>query len=185
MTRLRFTLAQSMAIVILIGVGLAALRSASALWSSALFTLTVVVLSAAILGAMAFRGRARMTWAGFALFGWIYLGTAFGPWAEGNGLKAPPYVTRWVLDYTSQRSWYANRIDTGVPGEVLFPAPSIMYGMGGGMKSGQVSGAPAPVVLVDMFHFRRIGHCIAAIVFGLIGALVGRIMAARNDQPNP
>src|SRR3954452_9635550 len=101
MTRPRFSLAQSMAIVLLIGVGIAALQSASVLWASAVFTLTVAVLSAAILGAMARRGRTRITWAGFALFGWIYLGTTFGPWADGNGVTAPPYVTRWALDYTA------------------------------------------------------------------------------------
>jgi hypothetical protein len=69
MARLRFSLARLMAIVLLIGVGLAALHSASVLWASVVFTLTVAVLSTAVLGAMARRGRARMTWAGFALFG--------------------------------------------------------------------------------------------------------------------
>src|SRR5262249_4779035 len=73
MSRLRFTIAQAMALVLLAGIGFAALRSASVLWASAVFTLTVTVLSAALLAAMARRGRARMTWAGFALFGWIYL----------------------------------------------------------------------------------------------------------------
>jgi hypothetical protein len=141
MTRLRFTLAQLMAAVIFIGLGFAALRSTSLLWASAVFTLTVAVLSAAILGAMARRGRARMTWAGFALFGWIYFGTTFGPWADGNGVKAPPYVTRWVLDYATAWLWDANRldthvrIDTGVPGEVLF-SPFPTRGIGGGMSGG-------------------------------------------------
>ena len=120
MTRLRFTLAQLMATVIFIGLGFAAIRSASLLWASAVFTLTVVVLSAAILGAMARRGRARMTWAGFALFGWIYLGTTFGPWATVNGVTAPPYVTRWGLDYWDSKHWSVGRIDTASPGEELF-----------------------------------------------------------------
>jgi hypothetical protein len=189
MTRLRFTLAQLMAIVIPIGVGLAALRSASVVWTSAVFTLTVLVLSSAVLGAMAFRGRARMTWAGFALFGWIYLATVFGPWSEGHGVKPPPYLTRWLLDYTLTRYWYANRIDTAPPGEVLFPTPAFTVGMGGGisgaMTPGQIAGSPAPVVFVNMLQFRRIGHCLGAILFGLVGAVVGRAMAARNDQPNP
>ena len=94
MTRYRFTLAQSMAIVLLIGVGLAAMRSASVLWSSTVFTLTVAVLSAAILGAMARRGRARMTWVGFALFGWVYLG--MGPIMEMEPFAINKTVPRWV-----------------------------------------------------------------------------------------
>jgi hypothetical protein len=144
MTRLRFTLAQLMAAVIFIGLGFAALRSASLLWVSAVFTLTVTVLLAAILGAMARRGRARMTWAGFALFGWIYFGTTFGPWADGNGVKAPPYMTRWVLDYPAARLWNTNWwVDSGgVPGEVLF-SPFPTWGMGGGMGGGGL-GRPPP-----------------------------------------
>jgi hypothetical protein len=182
----RFTIAQLMAVVIVVGLGFAALRSASVLWASAVFTLTVAVLSTAILGAMARRGRARVTWAGFALFGWIYLGTTFGPWADGNGVKAPPYVTRWVLDYTAERHWDTARIDTGLPGEVLF-SPFPTMGIGGGMGAGRVAGPSTPVRFVappDAFHFRRIGHCLAAIVFGLVGAVCGRFIATEDDRTN-
>src|SRR4051794_25401759 len=163
MTRPRFSLAQSMAIVLLIGVGIAATQSASVLWASAVFTLTVAVLSTAILGAMARRGRARMTWAGFALFGWVYLGTTFGPWAAGNGVLAPPYVTRWGLDYWDSKLWSGSpigRMDTGPPGEELFsrftlPPPAVA-------TSGPPPATPAAVPFVpglmpDAFQFRRIG----------------------------
>jgi hypothetical protein len=166
MTRLRFTLAQLIAAVIFIGLGFAALRSASPLWSSAVFTLTVTVLSAAILGAMARRGRARMTWAGFALFGWVYLGTAFGPWADVNGVTAPPYVTRLGLDY-----WHSKLPKP--PGAATYSAPAF------------ASPAAVPLVLTpDALQFRRIGHCLAAILFGLVGTVLGRLIAAKDDQPN-
>ena len=121
---------------------------------------------------MARRGRARMTWAGFALFGWIYLGTTFGPWADGNGVKAPPYVTRWVLDYTAAWLRDPDRRDTGVEGEVLFspyPTWGVVAGMGGGMS--------ALVPPRDFRAFHRIGHCLAAIMFGMVGAVLGRLIA--------
>jgi hypothetical protein len=188
MSRLRFSLAQSMAIVLLIGVGLAALHSASVLWSSAVFTLTVAVLSAAILGAMARRGRVRMTWAGFALFGWVYLGTTFGPWADVNGVKAPPYVTRWGLDYWDSKLWSVYRADTGPPGEVLFarpvlPPPPVLAA---NRPPPAMAMPPRPVLVLtpDAFQFRRIGHCLAAILFGLVGAVLGRLIAAEDDRPN-
>jgi hypothetical protein len=170
MTRLRFSIAQSMAIVLLIGVGLAALRSGSALWSSAVFTLTVAVLSAAVLGAMARGGRVRVTWAGFALFGWVYLATTFGPWADSNGVKAPPYLTRWGLDYLDAKRWPGGlgRMDTAPSGEVLFPQWQL-----------------ALSVLPNAFQVRRTGHCLAAILFGLVGAAVGRLLAVKAEQPNP
>jgi hypothetical protein len=177
-----------MAIVLLIAVGLAALQSASVLWSSAVFTLTVVVLSAAILGAMARRGRARMTWAGFALFGWVYLGTTFGLWETANGVTAPLYVTRWGLDYWDSKLWSVGREDTAPPGEELFPRfPS--KGIGGGMSGGQVLGPPTTAVPLgrppDAFQFRRIGHCLVAILFGLVGAVLGRLLSTRDERPNP
>jgi hypothetical protein len=166
MSRLRFTLAQLMAAVIFIGLGFAALRSASPLWASAVFTVTLAVLSAAVLGAMARRGRARMTWAGFALFGWIYLGTTFGPWASVNGVMAPPYVTRWVLDYWDAKRGPVGQMDLW-PGEVLFsPFP------------------PAALTPPGSVQFRRVGHCLAAILFGLVGAVLGRLTAAEDGRPN-
>jgi hypothetical protein len=175
-----------MAIVLLIGVGLAAMQSASVLWASAVFTLTVAVLSAGLLGAMARRGRARMKWAGFALFGWVYLGTTFGLWADVNGVKAPPYVTRWGLDYWDSKLWSVHRVDTAPLGEVLFsrfPA----WGIGGGTSVGPAPGPPTAVPLAltpDAFQFRRIGHCLAAILFGLVGAVLGRLIATEDDRPN-
>lgn len=177
MTRLRFTLAQLMAIVLFIGIGFAAVRASSLLWASAVFTLTVAVLSAGILAAMVRKGRARLTWAGFALFGWVYLGTTFGPWTAANGVGAPPYVTRWGLDYWDSKlsgsgplqanrgPLQANRIDTAPPGEVLYPR------------------YPLPLFPPDSFHFRRIGHSLAAILFGLVGAVVGRLLATKDEQP--
>ena len=169
MTRLRFTLAQLMAVVIFIGLGFAALPSASPLWSSAVFTLTVTVLSAAILAAMARRGRARMTWAGFALFGWVYLGTTFGPWADSNGVKAPPYVTRLGLDYWDSKLWSSKRMETAPHGELLFSRFTMSL---------------ATTIAPDALQFRRIGHCLTAILFGLVGAVLGRLIAAKDDEPN-
>jgi hypothetical protein len=167
MTRYRFTLAQLMAIVLFIGFGFAALRSASVLWASAIFTLTVAVLSVAVLEAMARRARARMTWAGFALFRWVYLGTTFGPWAAVHGVTAPPYATRWPLDCWDAKQWSGGRMDTAPAGEGLF------------------SQFPPFLTGPDAFQARRIGHCLAALLFGSVGAVSGRLLAPRDEQPNP
>ncbi len=185
MSRFRFTIAQVMALVLFVGLGFAALRSSTVLWSSAVFTLTVALLSAAVLGAMARRGPARLTWTGFALFGWIYFGTTFGPWADVNGVKAPPYVTRWGLDYWDANRWPGGRINTAPPGEVLFSrfAPVQARPIVGAIRAGPL---PAPLVTVpDAFQFRRTGHCLAATLFGPVGAALGRLLAGEDDRPNP
>jgi hypothetical protein len=110
-----------------------------------------------------------MTWAGFALFGWIYLGTTFGPWADANGVKAPPYVTRWALDSWDAQRWPGGRgrIDTAPMGEVLDSRFMPFR------------------TLPDAFQFRRIGHCLAAILVGMVGAILGRLLAVEDDRPNP
>ena len=69
MTRLRFTLAQLMAVVLFIGFGFAALRNANGLWASATFSLAILTVSVAVAGACSRQGRARMPWAGFAVAG--------------------------------------------------------------------------------------------------------------------
>jgi hypothetical protein len=73
MTRLRFTLAQLMATVLFIGFAFAALRNADAFWAKATYTLALVMISAAPLTALTRKGRARVAWAGFAVFGWTRL----------------------------------------------------------------------------------------------------------------
>jgi hypothetical protein len=85
MTRHRFTLAQSMALVIYLGFGFAALRNADPFWAGATYTLASITIAAAPLGAFARRGTARLNWAGFAVFGWTSLFlTHLPPWRIGG-----------------------------------------------------------------------------------------------------
>lgn len=73
MTRPRFTLAQLMAVVLLIGLGLAAQWNSNEVWASATYTLAIMGLATATISALTRRSTARLTWAGYAVFGWIDL----------------------------------------------------------------------------------------------------------------
>ena len=101
MTRLQVTLAQLMALVLFLGLGLAALRNANGLWASLTYTVAIVMISAAPLGAAARRGNRRLRWAGFAVFGWIYVLIAQLPGMEahfGRGrLQKPLLPIEWVI----------------------------------------------------------------------------------------
>jgi hypothetical protein len=92
MTRLRFTLAQLMAIVLYLGFGFAALRNADEFWESAAATLAIILIAAALVGASARGGRARTPWIGFAVFGWAYLITAHLP-----PLRKPHLLIEWGI----------------------------------------------------------------------------------------
>jgi hypothetical protein len=73
MSRLRFTLAQLMAIVLAVAFGFAALRNADHFWADATYTLAIGSIAAALLGAIVRKGPARVPWIGYAVFGWTYV----------------------------------------------------------------------------------------------------------------
>jgi hypothetical protein len=98
MKRFRIGIAGLMAMILLLAATLGALRQGLALLASVTFATTALLLGAAILGAVAREGVSRMRWLGFAVFGWIYLGMAFGPWPNGNGVTIPPLPTMLLFE---------------------------------------------------------------------------------------
>src|SRR5215472_6201067 len=100
MSRIRFTIASLLVVVLVVAVGFAALREASDLWDSGAFTLTLVVLLVSILLAVHRTESRRAFWLGFALFGWAYLGLSLVPSIE------PRLLTTKALAY----------LDSKVPG---------------------------------------------------------------------
>jgi hypothetical protein len=67
MNRLRFSIAQLMAVVFYFGIGFAALRNGGAIWASATFSVAIISFSVALIGACSHKGKARMSWGGFAI----------------------------------------------------------------------------------------------------------------------
>jgi hypothetical protein len=155
--RLRFSIASLLAAIAFCGVGVAALRSASVLWASALFTADVAVFSAGILAAMASRGRSRLSWTGLAIFGWIYLAVAFGPWPF-NPDGPPPLLTIPLLDAIQD----AIVTDGNTPYLTL--------------------DRERPTERQMAIHYRQVGHTLGAALFGLMGALLGRFFAAAERR---
>jgi hypothetical protein len=158
MGRAQLSLAGLMAVVFFIALGIAALLNATALWASVLFMLTVALMSAAILGAIACRGRTRLTWAGVAIFGWVYLGIVFGPLPNGNGTTIPPLSTIVLYEYTlynivisKSKAAYADvTFNNSIQAETL-------------LDKATLTGKPR--VLVDVMHLKRIVHSCGAVIF--------------------
>jgi hypothetical protein len=160
MARLRFTLAQLMAIVFYLGFGFAALRNADEFWASAAYTLAAVSVSAALVGALMRRGVARAPWVGFTVFGYTYLLVAHLPdWGVG-GLGFGPIHKPLLLF-----EWATARMQPYVK-----PLPA---GMGGG---------PAGSYLTA---YEQVSQSLGIILFGLVGTVVGRLLAMREERPNP
>jgi hypothetical protein len=187
MRRLRVPIAAVMLSILLIAVGLAALRDPSELWASALFTATILALLVSILGTVARRGAARMAFLGFALFGTSYLVLAFGPWPWTNpdGLRPPPLVTRVLLDQLRESEvgpasdwkdirfeaqWYGTFQHLATcPADLTFVPP----------PAGSVQ-TPSLSLLFDISPYKQIAHSVMALVAGVLGAIAGRIITPRQ-----
>ncbi|MHC5542062.1 hypothetical protein ACYOEI_27900 [Singulisphaera rosea] len=171
-----------MVVVLLLAIGFAGLRTASALWASALFTFTLTLFTAALLGVATSRGRSRMTFLGFSIFGWAYLLTTFWLWPVPNGVTAPPFLTKALLDAVqpSSNTPTVMTIDRGPAGEMSTEPPPMVPTTVPGTRN-VVTTAPYTGRVVNLHHYRRIGHILAAILFGLLGSLLGRTFYALGE----
>lgn len=199
MKRFGSSVAGMMALILAVAVGFAALRDGKVLWASATFSLSVTLLATAILAACAARGPARLAWGGFALFGWAYLGIAFGPLPNGNGASIPPLPTMAAYELLLDAKW---RGMASEPRRLLNnrePRGEVFLGRMGAYANAHMSGSfeiayesgslvdgVAPSALprvLDALQLRRIVHALEALAFGLLGAAIGRGLAAWYDRP--
>jgi hypothetical protein len=97
MSRLRFSIASLLGLVLLLAVSLAALRAADELWDSAVFTGTVAILLIAVLLVVHRTDRRRAFWLGFAVFGWVAFVASMAPAVESR------LVTTKLLAYLGSK----------------------------------------------------------------------------------
>jgi hypothetical protein len=101
MRHFRYHIGGLLILVLLSGVGFAALREANDLWDSGIFSLTTGALLVSVLLALHRVETKRAFWVGFALFGWGYFGLTSIPSIE------PRLFTTKALAYLD--SQVANR----------------------------------------------------------------------------
>ena len=106
MKRIQFTIASLLAVVLLVAVGVAALREASGLWESGILTLTLAALLISILFAVHRLESRRAHWLGFTLFGAAYLGLSLVPSIEPRLITTGglAYLILWFQTARDRRS---------------------------------------------------------------------------------
>jgi hypothetical protein len=114
MRRIRISISGLMAVVLIVSIGVAALRSASEEWAALVTLVTLWLLTFAILGAIYRRGDRRAFWTGFALFGWGYMLWASGFWWAENDQRPQMFTTMFL-----------ERIYDGVRPADIGPQPSL------------------------------------------------------------
>lgn len=124
-------------------------------WSSALITMTILLLSVAATRACIRVDSERAAWIGFAIFGWAYLIVGVGP--KFDCLDSP-MLTNVLLKELFLRLVEQNSLPV--------------------MSDEQFIAAYHDRAL----EFFRIGHSILALLAGVLGAFVGRLLEDRRPQ---
>jgi len=152
----RLSIAGLLAVILVCGIGFAALRSPSSWSVGALLALTMALLATAVLCVLI--GRNKPFWAGFAVFGAFYLVFTVAL-AAGQGEEIHP-VNRLLLPlYTT--------LHPDAP-------PPLPPGTGFSGKP------PATPEVQDAFLLT--GHSLACLICALVGAMLGRALAPADPQ---
>jgi hypothetical protein len=164
----RFPIAGLMGAILVVALGLAALRNGTETWAGATFLVTCAVLCLALVGIVC-RGEAkRAWWLGFALFGWGYL--ALASWCS---LELP---TMAALDAIAARLGVHIQFNVGTSG-----------GMGGGMMGGGLVGFGSGGS--SNRSPQQIGHYLWALLAALIGGVLAHALfggpGARAHKRDP
>jgi hypothetical protein len=168
MSGLRFSIANMLAAVAIIGVGLAALNAPSPSTALALIVATVSVLLVAILATVYGVGAARAFWLGVALFGWFYFVVAFTPaFPEAKG-----YIERPLRAFRS--AFWTVTIPDGADPHLS------------GMDTGGYDSATKTQLAWPSWHhgFGATIHCLVNLLFALAGGIIGRLVYATAKRAN-
>jgi hypothetical protein len=192
MRRFRFTIGGMLALVVFLAVSIAALREATDLWDSGVFTAALGVLLAAVLLAVHRTGRQRAFWLGFALFGWAYLAASLVPPAEARllttkGLAYPDSkVPGRTFAYSVNIRWPNPGKGNTVQALAFTPDGSDLATNQQGVV--RFWNATTGVLLAGpdgtTASFVRIGHSILALLLGFAGGRLSRWLSGRAAAPS-
>jgi hypothetical protein len=140
-----------MVCILVLALAIAALRSASSSWVSAMFSMTLGLLLTAVLGVVYRHGSRRAFWLGFALFGWVYWLMSFGPWFD---------------------TWVATDLLLTRPIKALSYAMHPPPVFEGTIQLGSSEDFASRASFQTLDNFWRIGKSLAVLVVALLGGFV-------------
>ncbi len=195
----RFTILGLMGLVLGVAVFVAALRNADDYWAGGLMLGTALLIGVTTVGAFYQSGRRRASRLGFVVFAGGYFALVFCGLSEQNLAKLP---TTWLLVYVHQRvappQTFAITYTVAAPvqGTTVIssvnPAPlantitttttsPVIVGTAvtGTSPTGWGSLLPGAA---NYPAFSVVGHCLFALVAGLLGMVVARRYQARQER---
>jgi hypothetical protein len=204
-----FSVRTLMTLVLLIAIGLAALRNANGIWAAMMLTVACGAVASAVMGALILRGKERYGWAGFAVFGGGYLAIAIGP-CLGDAYQSHLGTTA-MLDYVQTKVRTSRRLSrvpkprtlqavllqdidnmTAVTSNLNDPAlinlKKRLARLEVDIEQERVSEAVAKRWLsflpgaVNAVPFFCVGHSLFALCAGMVGIAVARWFYARRER---
>jgi hypothetical protein len=153
--RARHNIAGLMALILCVGLSLAALRNSDRLWATVIYTLAITTLAAAVVGAIVGEGRIRTFSTGFAVFGLTYLLIDFLPPRDVNSFGFGPQ-----------------------------PRPSLLIEKGFALLQPFLK-PMSPQATQGFIEYDQVGQSIGIILFGLFGAVLSGLVAGKHPRVRP
>jgi len=192
--RFQFSIRELLAFVVFVALACAGFLQPSPLMASVVFSLTLAILSLAILAAVGKSSSARFYWIGFALAGWGYLWVAHWPDEGQYGIMPQwklqangPLLTTKLLRsaFTAlhpppenyRRSFGMGGMGGGfmsVPPEGVVHGLEPLLAQMGGMGGLQRPAPDGPSYEQMESAFLRIGHSLWALLFAYLGGRLTR-----------
>ncbi len=194
MRRFRFHLGTLVILILVLGIGFAALRESTDTWDSIIFGITLGVLLISILLAIHRTGQKRAFWLGFALFGSVYLGLCVVPSIESRLIttKALAFLDSKVPRSIPAGSAYADFDNDGKVDLYLVnnSQPNALYlNKGNGtfqdvtLVTGLNQAGPSLTGSSSTTqNFIRIGHSLLALIAAILGGHLSRHFYEKNRQ---
>ena len=174
----RVSIAATLGVVAVCALGAIGLREGKPLWASLAFCMALAFLLVATLRGTVGPAASRPGPLGFAVFGWVYLATVFGPWGR---LELPQMPQSWGVDAALERLHTLPEYEESFSNGTWQANPSTTViringaGPGRKLKAGSV---PWPG---DANSFRQSAHALRSLAFGIVGLFAARWIARRGE----
>jgi hypothetical protein len=184
----RFTILGLMGLVLGLAVAIAALRNADDLWAGGLLLATALLIGVAAIGAFYHTGRRRAGRLGFAVFGGGYFALVFLGLSETNLNRLP---TTWLLRYVSEKAApipigvtarFDSLVVTATPsGATSFVTNPVPIQIASGTMASPSRWRSMLPGAANSHAFSVVGHCLFALLAGLLGIGIARRCQARQE----
>ena len=174
----RVSITASLGVIAVCALGFIGMREGKPLWASLMFCLTLAFLLGTTLTGLVGPTTSRPGPIGFALFGWVYLATVFGPWGK---LDPPQLPQSWSVDAALERLHPQPEYED-VFANTTWQSKSNTVIARIAVDNSMPKLTPGSVLWSgDAKCFRQSAHSMGAIAFGFVGLLAARRIARRGQ----